>query len=189
MLNLFNLQDVEQPLTEMILWRFWKFPSTWNTTASPLQQEGAAKSLFHHANVTLQTKMHSQVTVDIFCFSLFSVLYTAPLYELSAPEASRWSCHPPPQRPNPVFVSGCKNVYFCCKVYCGVYGDRLTAGGTHWWTLGELQLLQLVACAVVVLVTAADFLFWWQILGLGSSTSPALVNKRHAKLFHFRPAI
>lgn len=39
---------------------------------------------------TLQTKMHSQVTVGIFCFSFFSVIYTFLRWrsnpELSAPD-------------------------------------------------------------------------------------------------------
>lgn len=104
------------------LWRFWKFPSSWNTTASPLHAAGRCKRYLTDKDALTGYSGH------ILLFLFLSHIYIPTMAFKPWTFSPRWSHHPPPQRPNPVFVSGCKNFYFCCNVYCRVYGDRLTAG-------------------------------------------------------------
>lgn len=112
-----------------------KCPNTFYPAARGVNREDfvtvlKVSELMKHDSFTLQTKMHSQVTVDIFCFSFFSVMYTF----------LRWRSNPELSAPDEAAILLLRGqILFLCQAV------TFTVESTGTDSLLELQLLQLFA--------------------------------------------
>lgn len=112
-----------------------KCPNTFYPAARGVNREDfvtvlKVSELMKHDSFTLQTKMYSQVTVDIFCFSFFSVMYTF----------LRWRSNPELSAPDEAVILLLRGqILFLCQAV------TFTVESTGTDSLLELQLLQLFA--------------------------------------------